>query len=180
MLYSCNFYHKKDVQTQGHCIFVDLREENKVNQTFLISTLNDTSYYYLYDYENRFDYTSDFNNETTYVIPKQGLSHYIINTGLFIDIIGGTIICKVNSSTFLSIKKEILITKNSIHFSGNISNYYGVGLFDTQDSLFYTFHNKSETIIFLKKVNEILQKNRYQNISKHLLDEIINKVDYVQ
>jgi hypothetical protein len=120
---------------------------------------------------------NDFNKETTYVISKKGLSHYIVDIGLFIDIKNGTTICKIDNSTFLSIKKEILMTKTSVNSFDSTSGYYGIGLFDNQDSLFYILHNKTETIDFLKNVDEILLKNDSKDISKQLNSEIISKME---
>ena len=175
-LYSCISSEKKGKTIEGHCILVDLREGGKTNDFFLISTEKDTSYFHLYDYSDRFDYINDFDKGTISVVPKKEQNPYIIDIGLFVDIENGTSIYKVNNPTFLSIRNSILKEKTSMDSISNVSNYYGIGLFDAQDSLFYILDDKVKTIFLLKEIDKILKENGYNDISEQLNAEIIENL----
>ena len=174
-LYSCISFNKKEKGIEGHCILMDLREGNKTSENFIISTEKDTSYFHLYDYPES-DYINDFDKGVIHVIPKEEEKSYILGIGLYVDIKYGTTINKVNNSTFLSIRDKILKGKNVLDSNSDESYFYGIGLYDTQDSLFYILNNKTETILLLKEIDKILQESGYNDVSEQLNAEIIDNI----
>ena len=175
--FSCSFYNRKlESYYHGHCILIDMRENNKVNNSFLLSTSNDTSYYRLYDYADHFDYINDFEKEVTYVIPKRDFPPCVIDIGLFVDIRNGVTTSDIDNSTFLSIKGQI-ISKNTFIDSLTSSSYhYGVGLFDTKDSLFYILNDKDTALELFENIEKILHNNNYNVISEQLKNEVIDNM----